>query len=510
MNDQRTIGIGIDLGTSNCSISLVNIGSGRPDFSEAADLTGARLIPSVVYVGDDLRLEFGEAVLSRTLTATDAARVVTDLKLLLRSNEPMIFDGLDTPVYPVDLIRGLLSYLKLAFETSFRIECDHVVITRPAYEEFDVDYRERVREAVLGGATPIFKSFATLEEPDAVLRALGDLQNMVGKKVMVFDMGGGTLDISIRSIEECDGRIILRQLAVKGSDVAGRKLTRLIANKLFDQIAEGSLTGETREEFFRLNFSNIDTQKRNFSSLITQSIVTGRPVKHHTFHLLTKMPGQTVRARLILEDFNEILATFVGEAMATVQTALGSASLLPEEIDYYFVVGGGSRIPMLSTELEKLFGKPSEALVGEFGTIDINYAVGRGAAVYDLDRSQDIEDQAMPTIIERLLPYSISMKTDAGQRSICLFEEGCVLPAESSHELRAVVGNRDVRVELVRGLSVSGVPLKTARVTLPDVPNMSAQDLTFVCNLSTDGELTITVSDWKGRLLPALRFDELI
>jgi molecular chaperone DnaK (HSP70) len=299
-------------------------------------------------------------------------------------------------------------------------------------------------------------------------------------------------------------------LAVKGSDVAGRKLTRLIANKLFDQIAEGSLTGETREEFFRLNFSNIDIQKRNFSSLITQSIVRRSSVKHHTFHLLTKTPGRTVRADLMLEDFNEILATFIGEAMATVQTALGSASLLPEEIDYYFVVGGGSRIPMLSTELEKLFGKPSEALVGEFGTIDINYAVGRGAAVYDLDRSQDVEDKAKSTIIERLLPYSISMKTDAGQRSICLFEEGCVLPAESSHELRAVVGNRDVRVELVRGLSVSGVPLKTARVTLPDVPNVSAQDLTFVCNLSTDGELTITVRDWKGRLLPALRFDELI
>ena len=246
--------------------------------------------------------------------------------------------------------------------------------------------------------------------------------------------------------------------------------------------------------------------ERNFSSLVTQSTVTGRKVQYETFHLLTKMPGQTVRARLRLEDFNAILATFIGEAIATVQTALGSAGLLPEEIDCYFVVGGGSRIPMLSTELERLFGKPSEALVGEFGTIDINYAVGRGAAIYDLDRSNDSEVE-----IERLLPYPISTITDDRTKSVCLFEEGTRLPAESTRELFAELGFKDVQIDLFRGIGnpTDGVQLQSGRIRLPEAPAPGANAIEFRCHLSKDGELTLTVVDWKNRELEAVRFDGL-
>src|SRR6185295_9780884 len=100
-------------------------------------------------------------------------------------------------VAPQAIIRGLLAYLKTCFEKTAKMPCTRAVITVPAHEKYDVDYRGAVREAVMAGEA-LFESIDIIPEPDAVLLSIGDLSRFEGDRVLVYDMGGGTLDVSIR------------------------------------------------------------------------------------------------------------------------------------------------------------------------------------------------------------------------------------------------------------------------------------------------------------------------
>lgn len=521
MNEEPTIGIGIDLGTSNCAVSVVNISTGKYVFSEAYDLAGTPEIPSVVYMDSSGGTKFGGSALGHSTRLPDAERVLTNLKLLLRNNEPINLPGLDDPVTPVELIRGLLSYLKKCFSQTFNASCETVVITRPAYSEFDVDYRHQIREAVLGDE-PLFDSFTTLEEPDAVLLSLGSLEELVGKKVLVFDMGGGTLDITIRSVEEQDGRPYLELLAIHGSSVAGRHLTEKVANLLFERASTNgmlppNLSESDRSSLFRMNFSIIDRAKRVASSLTFQADGSNKQAQRlkEPVSLLPVDPGGgAINLALSVADFAKILQPFIAESLDTVKKAVATAGLLPDDIDAFFIVGGGSQIPGLAEALTEYFGRNPESLIGDYGSIDPRLAVSRGAAVWALTRPADDGSDVPSTgpVLERRLPYAISQVVNSGRDTFVLFDEGTLLPAEGSSDLYAPIDREKITIKLVRGMGspTECVSLADTVVDLVERAGIEAQALKFSYALSLDGELTLLVRDWKDRELPAIRFGDLV
>ena len=521
MSEEPTIGIGIDLGTSTCAVSVVNISTGRYEFSEAIDLEGLREIPSLVYVDSSGDMRFGASALGHSTRLPDAERVLTNLKLLLRNNDPISLPGLEHSVTPVELIRGLLSFLKKCFSQTFNAPCETVVITRPAYSEFDVDYRHQIREAVLGDE-PLFDSFTTLEEPDAVLLSLGSLDDFIGKTVLVFDMGGGTLDIAIRSVEERENRPYLELLAIHGSSVAGRHLTEKVADHLFEQaILNGMLSPQLSEsdraELFRTNFSLIDRAKRVASSLAFQADGSAKQARKlkEPVALLSLVPGEdTINTHISVADFNKILQPFIAESLDTVKEAVAIAGLLPDEIDAYYIVGGGSQILGLAEALTEYFGRKPESLIGDYGTIDPRLAVSRGAAVWALARPTDDGSDVPSTgpVLERRLPYAISQVVNSGRDTFVLFDEGTLLPAEGSSDLYAPIDREKITIKLVRGMGspTECVSLADTVVDLVERAGIEAQALKFSYALSLDGELTLLVKDWKERELPAIRFGDLV
>src|SRR4051812_37466835 len=110
----RTVGVGIDLGTSLCAISRADLSTGVTTYMEAKETGGNREIPSVVYVDTNGTLTFGRVAEGRLNTADEAARVLTNFKLLLRDNQPISVPGTGD-VDPSDLVHGLLRYLKRCF-----------------------------------------------------------------------------------------------------------------------------------------------------------------------------------------------------------------------------------------------------------------------------------------------------------------------------------------------------------------------------------------------------------
>ena len=510
MND-RVFGFGIDLGTSNSAISRVDISSGRPDFAEARDLGGNRDIPSVVYFHPDGTMEFGHVAAQRANSPRDAERVLANVKLLLRSNEPVHLEGLDEPVEPKLIIRGLLAHLKACAERTLSMPCTRAVISVPAHEEFDVDYRAMVRAAAMEGE-PLFESISTIPEPDAVLMSIGDLTTFVGRRVLVFDMGGGTLDVSIRDVEERDGRPYLTQLAVVGSNAAGRRVTEALIDLVLDKWQKEQGFTFAKDELLqaaRINFISIDDAKRNLSSLVVQH--GAESPRAHSCHVISPQAQRapyavSVQARELTELSREVCE----DAVMTVQKALARAGCTTDEIDDYFAVGGSAQLPLMRERLFDLFGRQPSPLMGEFGRIESTLAVVQGSAVDDLNRDENAQVPLTSPVLERRIPYSISMVTDQRTTTSILVPTDSLLPfGPKTRKFWLDEGARSVSIILVRG---DGPPdscevIAPATVELLEPAGISEGSRQIVITLYVDegGELTAHAFDHKNRELVVIR-----
>src|SRR5690606_27428610 len=247
-------------------------------------------------------------------------------KLLLRSNQPITVPGVAEPVEPVRLVREFLIYLKSCFESTLKVPCPRAVVTVPAYQSFDVAYKARVREAAML-PEPLFESISTVEEPDAVLLSMGDLSQYYGKTVLVFDMGGGTLDVSVRDVDERDGRPFLTHRAVDGSDAAGRRVTDALSDRVLDawERKHGfTFTDEERSTARRINHVPIDGAKRHLSRLAAEHGPDSERSFNCKVHFVGKETSTSSTARSVRE-FTALSRTVCEEARATVEKTLASA-----------------------------------------------------------------------------------------------------------------------------------------------------------------------------------------
>ena len=500
---ERHFGIGIDLGTSLSAVSRVDISSGRPEFSEARDLYGEAEIPSAVYVRPDGELDFGRAAVTQSSNRLNAPRVLSNVKLLLRDNDPLHFEGIDVVLEPIDLIRGLLGYLKQCLEKHLRMTCSRAVVTVPAHQEFDTDFRTILRNAAMG-PQPLFDSLDIIHEPDAVLMSIGDLTEFADQRVLVFDMGGGTLDVSIREVELRDSGPYLHQLAVSGSDAAGRQVTDDLADALLERRERSqqfTYSDEERRAARRLNFLEVDRAKRFLSGYQVQG--NDRPV---TSNLWCPAGRDAFEVTFRTSDFAAVVRPTQERALETVQEALNGAGLVPRDIDSYFMVGGSSQLSQISNALLDLFdGRPPNAMQGKFGSVSPTLAVVRGAAIADLDREDDgAEAVGVPLPeLEQLMPYPISLRTntDGVETADVLVPQGSHLPFGPSRKTYYVPeGLSSVRFELLRGEGDPSGCVKLAPKSVVFLGRSSEADEEIDVSWIVDksGVLTLSAHDATG------------
>ena len=338
---QKKYAIGIDLGTTNSLVSIVRSGMAKT----LADEQGRHLLPSVVHYCKEGMRTVGHEAAAKTLS--DPLNTLSSVKRLLGrgsgelktlGNEmPYDFevDGIGMAkiktavglVSPVEASAEILRSLVSRAESNTGSSIDGAVITVPAY--FDEAQRQATKDcATLAGV----KVLRLLNEPTAAAIAYG-LENSNEGIIVVFDLGGGTFDVSILKLS----RGVFEVLATGGdSALGGDDFDHSIAEWLYEQ------TGLDRSLSPKEQRLLLETSKAAKEELTKSDRVDIDVLDWH--------------GTLTIEIFNEMVQTLVDKTIRACRRALRDADIAKNEINNVVLVGGSTRMPIIKEKVEQFFG----------------------------------------------------------------------------------------------------------------------------------------------------------
>ena len=338
---QKKYAIGIDLGTTNSLVSIVRSGMAKT----LADEQGRHLLPSVVHYCKEGMRTVGHEAAAKTLS--DPLNTLSSVKRLLGrgsgelktlGNEmPYDFevDGIGMAkiktavglVSPVEASAEILRSLVSRAESNTGSSIDGAVITVPAY--FDEAQRQATKDcATLAGV----KVLRLLNEPTAAAIAYG-LENSNEGIIVVFDLGGGTFDVSILKLS----RGVFEVLATGGdSALGGDDFDHSIAEWLYEQ------TGLDRSLSPKEQRLLLETSKAAKEELTKSGRVDIDVLDWH--------------GTLTIEIFNEMVQTLVDKTIRACRRALRDANIAKNEINNVVLVGGSTRMPIIKEKVEQFFG----------------------------------------------------------------------------------------------------------------------------------------------------------
>lgn len=426
--------VGIDLGTTNSLIAWLD--GMTPKVIPTPE--GGRLVPSIVsYSADGTRVA-GEAARAlqierpedtvysvKRLMGRGLEDVRDDLKMLpfriAEGSESVIrLDVGGKPVTPSEVSAQILLELKRNAEAHLGEEISQAVITVPAY--FNDAQRQATKDA---GRLAGLEVLRLVNEPTAASLAYG-LDKRKEGIVAVYDLGGGTFDISILRLQEG----IFEVLATNGdTHLGGDDIDeRLMAIALEDIASEWgeSLSG---------NLEAIQTVRR--------AVIEAK----HQLSTLPKVTisvdyrGRVYQRELTRELFEQLIQDIVERTLQPCREALRDANLTPEQIDEVVLVGGSTRIPLVRKAVEALFkAKPHTEL-------NPDEVVALGAAVQAAILSGDVEDQLLLDVT----PLSLGIETMGGVVSK-LIHRNSTIPASATETFTTSVdGQKNVLIHVLQG-----------------------------------------------------------
>ena len=344
--------IGIDLGTTNSCVAVVE--GGKPVVITNAE--GERTTPSVVaFTRDGERLVGGAA---KRQLAANAGRTVSSIKRRMGSDYRVRIDGKD--LTPQEISAMILSKLRRDAESYLGEKVTEAVITVPAY--FDDSQRKATQDA---GRIAGLNVLRIINEPTAAAVAYG-LDNEAPQKILVYDLGGGTFDVSIIEIEDGTFTVLATggDTRLGGDDFDARIVDWLVQEfKKTDRIdltRDPAAMGRLKEE--------AEKAKKELSSAPSAQInlpfiAVGRDGPHH------------IDATLTRPQFEMMTGDLLARTVEPVNNALRDAGLAPADLGRVLLVGGSTRMPAVARQVKELLGKePSH-------TLNPDECVAMGAAI---------------------------------------------------------------------------------------------------------------------------------
>lgn len=411
--------IGIDLGTTNSCVAVIE--GDTPTVITSKE--GYRTTPSVVAFTKSKELIVGDA--AKRQAAVNSDRTIFSIKRHMGTDYRKKIDG--KYYTPQEISAFILMKLKKDAEDFLGQPVTDAVVTVPAY--FTDAQRQATKDA---GKIAGLNILRIINEPTSAALAYG-LDNGTAQKVLVYDLGGGTFDVSVIDI----GDNVIEVLATSGDNhLGGDDFDERIVNYLVEQfkISDGINLSKDVSAMQRLR-EEAEKAKKELSSSVTTNI-------NLPFIAMSKDGPHHIDITLSRQTFNELTADLVDRTITPVENALHDAGLSKTDINMVLLVGGSTRIPAVADKVRQLMGKePSRNL-------NPDECVALGAAVQGgkLGNQLQAGSAASEIILMDVTPMSLSIETMGGIASR-LIERNTTIPTRHS-QIFTTAGNFQTSVDI--------------------------------------------------------------
>lgn len=486
--------IGIDLGTTNSAVAVMEVGS--PKILENAE--GARTTPSIVAVSKTGERLVG--LLAKRQAVTNPKNTIFGIKRFIGHSYDDAAVQKDKAIVPYEMSKSatggvlvtlngkqyspeevsamIISKLKADAEAKLGEKVTQAIITVPAY--FNDTQRKATKDA---GAIAGLEVLRIINEPTAAALAYGFDKNRKDEKIVVFDFGGGTFDVSVLEVDvdEVGGDIKVK--ATDGdSHLGGKDIDQKIINFLADEFKKESgidVRGDA------LALQRLDEAAEKAKIELSTALDTEVNIPFLTSdssgprHLLIKI----TRAKL-----EELADEFIERAMQITKRAMEASGFDKSAINEVILVGGQTRMPKMAEKVKEFFNKEPNK------SINPDEVVALGAAIQGGILSGDVKDVLLLDVI----PLSLGIET-MGNVSTKLIERNTTIPASKSQVFSTAADNQtSVEIHITQGERAMAADNKSlGRFILDGIPpsprGMPQVEVTF--DVDANGILSVKAKD---------------
>lgn len=482
--------IGIDLGTTNSAVAVME--AGTPKILENAE--GARTTPSIVAVSKTGERLVG--LLSKRQAVTNPKNTIFGIKRFIghtfddpgvqkdkaavpyevsKSSDGGVRVKLQDKEYtPEEVSAMILSKMKADAEAKLGEKVTEAIITVPAY--FNDAQRKATKDA---GAIAGLDVLRIINEPTAAALAYGFDKGRKDEKIVVFDFGGGTFDVSVLEV----GDAVIEVKSTDGdSHLGGKDIDQKIINYLADEFKKESGI-DVRSDALALQ--RLDEAAEKAKIELSTALETEVNIPFITSdssgprHLLIKI----TRAKL-----EELTDEFIDRAMAITKRAMDASGFSVSQINEVILVGGQTRMPKMAEKVKEFFGKEPNK------SINPDEVVALGAAIQGGIMRGDVKDVLLLDVI----PLSLGIET-MGSVATKLIERNTTIPASRSQVFSTAADNQtSVEIHIVQGERAMATDNKSlGRFILDGIPpaprGMPQIEVTF--DVDANGILSVKAKD---------------
>lgn len=464
--------IGIDLGTTNSCVATIENG----EAVVIANAEGARTTPSIVAFSKD-GSERLIGVTAKRQAVTNSDRTFISVKRHMGTDWSKKVD--DSDYTPQEISAFILQKLKADAEAYLGHEVKQAVITCPAY--FSDAQRKATKDA---GRIAGLEVLRIINEPTAAALAYG-VDKDVDQTILVYDLGGGTFDVSVLEIYDVDGQPQIEVKATAGNNKLG--------GDDFDEEIINWLVGEFKKD------TGIDLSKDSQAmSRLKEAAekakieLSGTQQTQINLPFITMQDGAPVHLDYTLSrsKFETLIANLVEATMKPTKQAIKDAGLKSEQIDKIILVGGSTRIPAVQTALEDYTGK------SPFKGINPDEAVALGAALQAGIISGD--DSVSDILLLDVTPLTLGIETLGGVTTT-MIERNTTIPTRRSETFSTAADNQPaVEIHVLQGereFAKDNITLGQFHlVGIPPAPRGTPQiEVTF--DIDANGIVSVSAKD---------------